>query len=161
TGSGDLVERDRDPLADSPVGRRRACLCGRRAECGGRDDRHCQPCKPHRKTSLLGTWVPKSNASVDLGTRQCRKYSYGSMMKMLSPVTCLWKLTPRAFTLTPSLVPGGACPPGSWIWQFTSYSPSDCSPVDEVAWTAKSARPPHKFGGSVIGPSGVVTSPHP
>jgi DNA-binding transcriptional ArsR family regulator len=37
---------------------------------------------------------------------------------------CLLKLMPRALTLTPSLVPGGACPPGSWIWQLTSSRPS-------------------------------------
>ena len=48
---------------------------------------------------------------------------YGSITNRLSPVTCLLKLVPRAFALTPSLVPGGACPPGSWIWQLTSYSP--------------------------------------
>jgi ABC-2 type transport system permease protein/oleandomycin transport system permease protein len=47
----------------------------------------------------------------------------------------LLKLIPRAFALMPSLVPGGAWPPGSWIWQLTSYSPSTCPPVDDdVAW---------------------------
>src|SRR5207247_5671316 len=100
--------------------------------------------------------------SCHLGTSAVPRYGYGSITRRLSLVTCLLKLIPRAFALTPSLVPGGAWPPGSWIWQLTSYSASDCSPVnDEVAWTAKTARPPQKSGGSGIGPSGVVTSPQP
>jgi hypothetical protein len=33
---------------------------------------------------------------------------------------------------------------------LTSYSPSVCSPVDEVAWKAKIARPPQKSGGSGV-----------
>src|SRR5947208_5205921 len=68
----------------------------------------------------------------------------------LSPVMCLLKLIPRALTLTPSLVPGGACPPGSWIWQLTSSRPSCWAPVEEVAWTTKVTRPPQKSGGSGI-----------
>src|SRR5919204_967176 len=115
-----------------------------------------------RKTLGRASGVPRCEIERrHLGT-QCGKNGYGIITRRLSPVTCLLKLIPRAFTFTPSLVPGGACPPGSWIWQLTSYSPSVCSPVvEDVAWTAKSALPPQKSGGSEIRPSGVVTSPQP
>jgi hypothetical protein len=57
---------------------------------------------------------------ADLSAPVPRIGYYGAMTNRLSPVTCLLKLIPRAFAFTPSLVPGGAWPPGSWIWQLTS-----------------------------------------
>jgi hypothetical protein len=63
-------------------------------------------------------------ALVALAPRVVPERDQDSITKRLSPVTWLLKLTPRALAVTPSLVPGGACPPGSWIWQFTTISPS-------------------------------------
>src|SRR5712691_7330576 len=46
----------------------------------------------------------------------------------------LVEIDPRAFAFTPSLMPGGVRPPGSWIWQCTWSSPSRVSPVDDIEW---------------------------
>jgi hypothetical protein len=91
----------------SPFSPRVSSLYTELGRAGVRADQHPGAgTRPGRKRSISAPSV--------------RKNGYGIITKRLSPVTCLLKLIPRAFTFTPSLVPGGAWPPGSWIWQLTS-----------------------------------------
>jgi len=81
---------------------------------------------PPEVASCQPTGCPRRGVqpSSGLAPRAVPERDQDSITKRLSPVTWLLKLTPRALAVTPSLVPGGVCPPGSWIWQFTSISPS-------------------------------------